>query len=192
MPLILITAPAAEPISLAEAKLHARVETTDDDDLISALIAAAREEAEHKTGRALITQTRDLVLDAFPAAEIDLRLPDVQAISSVKYIDPDGVEQTLAASAYSLDADSTPCWLLPAYGTDWPTTLDTANAVRVRFTAGFGATGADVPEPIRAWIKVRMASLYAQREAHVGGISVADMPGRFIDGLLDRYNVWRV
>lgn len=61
----LIAAPGAEPVTLAEAKLHARVETAADDTLISAMISAAREEAEHILGRALITQTWEMVLPAF-------------------------------------------------------------------------------------------------------------------------------
>jgi uncharacterized phiE125 gp8 family phage protein len=191
MPLIRIADPLTEPVTLLEAKLHAKVDHTDDDTLITALISAAREQAEHLIGRALITQTQELVLDSFPASEISLHLPDVQAIASVKYINLEGVERTMDAAEYSLDMESTPCWLLPAYGFSWPPTLDTVNTVRIRFTVGYGATAADVPQAIRAWLLVRVASLYAQREAHVSGVSVAELPGRFIDGLLDPYRVWR-
>jgi uncharacterized phiE125 gp8 family phage protein len=69
MPFVLVTPPASEPVSLAEAKLHLRVETgmTDDDTLISALIVAARQVVETITRRALITQVWKLVLDQFPA-----------------------------------------------------------------------------------------------------------------------------
>lgn len=191
MPLIQIAEPITEPVTLADAKLQARVEHDDDDTLITALIIAARRQVEHLTGRALITQTRELVLDAFPATEIDLRLPNVQSVVSVKYIDAGQVEQTLDPADYSLDADSTPCWLLPAYGLSWPSTLDSANAVRVRFHVGFGDAAADVPSNLRAWILVRVASLYAQREEFVAGMPVAGMPNRFIDGLLDSHYVLR-
>ena len=68
MALIRITAPATEPIDLATAKLHCRVDGTDEDTLIAALIVAAREQAEHETGRALVTQTWEQVHDAFPDA----------------------------------------------------------------------------------------------------------------------------
>ena len=68
MTLKLITAPAAEPVLLADAKLHLRVDHIADDDLITSLITAAREAAEHLTGRALITQTWERVLGAFPSS----------------------------------------------------------------------------------------------------------------------------
>ena len=74
MPSILTSAPATEPVSLAEAKLHLRVETvmTDDDTLIQALITAARQTAESITRRAFITQSWKLVLDQFPAPGINV------------------------------------------------------------------------------------------------------------------------
>lgn len=66
MPLQLVTPPAGEPVSLAEAKQHLRVDGDDDDLLIGSLIAAARQAAETQTGRQLITARWKLVLDAFP------------------------------------------------------------------------------------------------------------------------------
>ena len=66
MGLVIATAPAAEPISTADAKLHLRVDITDDNDLIDALVKVAREHVEIITRRALITQTWDYYLDDFP------------------------------------------------------------------------------------------------------------------------------
>ena len=70
--LVPIVAPYAEPVHLDDAKLHLRVEVTDDDALIRTLIVAARNHAEIFTGRALVTQTWDLKLDAFPACGVGL------------------------------------------------------------------------------------------------------------------------
>jgi len=155
MTLKLITAPAIEPVTLAEAKVQCRVDTdlTAEDDLLSALISTAREMAEHEIGRALINQTWERVLDAFPAAEIELGMPPVSSIVSVTYIDAAGDSQTLASAAYTLEPDLLPGWLLPAEGYEWPDTLDTANAVRVRFVAGYGDSAPNVPASSRVRIR---------------------------------------
>lgn len=194
MTLKLITAPAIEPVTLAEAKVQCRVDTdlTAEDDLLSALISTAREMAEHEIGRALINQTWERVLDAFPAAEIELGMPPVSSIVSVTYIDAAGDSQTLASAAYTLEPDLPPGWLLPAEGYEWPDTLDTANAVRVRFTAGYGAAASAVPASIKSWILLRVGTLYQHRSEIAAGISVTALPGGFADRLLDRYRVWGV
>ena len=188
MTLKLITAPATEPITLAEAKAHLRC-GDDEDALINALIVAAREAAEHELGRALVTQTWERVVDAFPAVELELGMPPVQSITSVTYIDTAGALQTLSASAYTLDPTTPPGWALPATGYTWPATLDTANAVRVRFSAGYGAAAA-VPAGIKAWILLRLGTLYKHREGVVTGVTVAEVPGGFVDRLLDPYRTW--
>ncbi len=186
MSLKLITAPAAEPVLLAEAKLHCRVDGTDDDALLTALIVAAREAAEHELGRALITQTWEKVLDAFPSA-IRLPYPPCQAIVSVKYLDGDGIEQTLAAPSYQLDSHSEPAWLVPAYGYGWPATRAEPNAVRVQFRAGYGDAGSDVPEAICLWILLQVGNWFRNREA-ASDLALIKTP--YVDRLLDRYRLY--
>lgn len=189
MTLKLIAGPAVEPLSLDEAKAHLRVTHSAEDALITAFIQAAREAAEHLTGRSLITQTWEQVLDAFPDSEIELGRPDVLAVLSVKYTDEASTEQTIDSANYVLDAITMPGWLLPAYAYTWPTTLDTANAVRVRFTTGYGASAASVPEGIKSWMRLRIGTLYRYRE-EVQGQTMAEMPNRFVDGLLDPFKVY--
>lgn len=187
MPLIDISGPAGEPVTSAEVKAAARIDGSEFDAQIAIIIPALRRQAEARLGRRLITQTVELVLDAFPVADIDLKLPDVQSIASVKYIDAAGVEQTLASNLYSLDSDSTPCWLLPAYGTAWPATLATANAVRVRFIVGYGATAAEVPDDIRLWMVAHAAQVLRIPEGITQG-DLRELP--FVDHLLDAHRVW--
>lgn len=189
MPLIDIAAPAAEPVSVADVKAAARIDSdnTAFDAALAMILPGLRRQAEARTGRRLITQTVELVLDAFPAAEIDLLLPGVQAITSVKYLDAiDGTEQTLAADQYTLDDASTPCRLAPAYDVEWPDTWDTTNAVRIRFTVGYGDAASDVPEDIRLWI-IAHAVQALQSPAGLG----ADSALPYVDGLLDAYRVIR-
>ena len=190
MSLTLITAPSLEPMTLAEAKLHLRVDGTDEDDLITALIVAARRRAEHLLTRALITQTWELTLDEFPAADIQLLKPGVLSIVSVKYLDSAGVEQTVDSADYALDAATIPGWVLLASGASWPTTYDGANAVRVRFTCGYGPAASDVPADVVAWCKLQVGALYRNREGVAAGQSVAELPGRFFDALLDAERVY--
>ena len=183
MSLIEITAPAAEPVTAADVKAAARIDSdiTAFDAALALILPGLRRQAEARTGRRLITQTVELVLDAFPAAEIDLQLPDVQAITSVKYLDAvDGTQQTLDANLYMF-VDEAPGWLLPAYGTDWPATYDTTNAVRVRFTVGYGDAASDVPDEIRLWIIAHCVQML-QSPAGLGASNMAPLP--FVDGLL--------
>jgi uncharacterized phiE125 gp8 family phage protein len=190
MALIVITPPASEPVTPAEAKASPsfRVTGTTDDADITVLIKAARETAEAITRRALITQTLELVLDAFPTGGIDLYCPPIQSITSIKYIDTDGVEQTLSSALYDLDSDTEPGMVAPAYGESWPATLDQINAVRVRYVAGYGAA-ADVPAAIKTWIKMRAGTLYDNPQAIVVGNLVTELKRDFVDGLLDPYRI---
>jgi len=186
MTLILITAPIEEPVTLAEAKAHCKAtDSTDEDTLISSLIIAARQQAEHRLGRALCTQTLELVLDQFPEG-FKLINPPVISVTSIKYIDTAGVQQTLNPADYSLDKDSEPGWLVPAYGLAWPDTREVPNAVRARYVAGYGAAAA-VPQTIKAWMLMAISTMYNQREAIITGTVVAEVPRDFFAALLDPY-----
>lgn len=186
----LITAPASEPVSLIEAKLHCKVDGSDDDALITALITSARMQAEHILGRALITQTWEQVLDTFPDSEIKIETTPIQSITSVKYIDTAGVEQTILSSNYTLDLYGIIHWLLPAANYAWPDTYDMANAVKIRFVAGYGDAAA-VPQPIKAWMLMAISTLYSQRDGIIDG-RFGEVPRDFFAGLLDPYLVPRI
>lgn len=189
MPIIDIQAPAAEPIAPADVKASARIDGAEFDSQLAIIIPALRRHVEGRLGRRLINQTVELVLDRFPAAEIDLQLPSVSSIVSVKYLDANGTEQTLASNAYALDAASYTAWLMLAYGQQWPETIDAANAVRVRFVVGYGAEAAAVPEDIRLWMIAHAVQILNAPDGQGDG-SIKPLP--FVDGLLDYYKIWRV
>lgn len=160
MRLRLITAPASEVVTSAEAKAHLRVDHADDDALIIAYLTSARAHLDGRDGilgRALMTQTWELVLDTFPVAQIALPLPPLQSITSIKYQDSNNVEQTMDAADYVVDATSEPACVHPA--TAWPSTYSTPNAATIRFVAGYGNASA-VPEPIKTAIKLKVQALY--------------------------------
>lgn len=190
MSLRLITAPSGLPVRLDEARLQARLDTTDDDPLLEIYLQQLVEAAQHRTGRALITQTWELVLDAFPACEILVPLPPLQAVISIKYDDSAGNEQTLSAADYKVDTASVPGRIVPAYGKSWPATLAQIAVVRVRFTAGYGAAET-VPAGIRHWMLARLATYAACRE-QLAERQTLELPRDYTDGLLDPYRIYAI
>lgn len=190
MPLITITPPDAEPVSVDDVKLSARVDAeTFDDQLALLLIPAIRAEAEHRLGRRLITQTVELVLDAFPSGEIDLRLPSVQSVTSIKYLDTAGVEQTIINTDYSLDTAASPGRVLLDTDAAWPATQDVPNAVRVRYVVGYGDDDASVPANIRLWITAHVV----QALDNPSGLNTSALqPMPFLDRLLDAERFYSV
>ena len=187
MALKLITAPSTLPVTLSEAKAHLRIDHADEDALITALIETASAGAEHETGRALMAQTWEIALDAFPAA-IEMTRTPVQSITSVTYANTDGAQTVLSDALYSLDAADEFGWayVVPAYAGAWPETRDEINAVRVRYVAGY-ADAESVPAAIKSWILLQVGAMYAHRESDV--IGQVQRLG-FVDALLHRYRVY--
>ena len=186
MALRLITAPAVQPLTLAEAKAHLRVDSSDDDFLIASLIDAARAYVDGKDGflgRALVTQTWEVVIDEFPENEIKIPLPPLQSVVSIKYDDSAGVEQTLATTEYTVDAVSEPGWVVPVT-TGWPASIfEGINAVRIQFVAGYPPgtdspvdLAANVPGSVKAAMLLHVGAFYAHRENVVVGQTAVLLP----------------
>lgn len=189
MTLRIHTPPAAEPVTVDEIKLAGRITGTALDARITSLIPAARRLAESLTGRALILQTWECVLDAFPENDLRIGMLPIQSVTSVKYFDPDGVLQTMDPGDYVLDVDTLPGWLLPAYGVSWPATRCQAQAVTVRFVAGYGNTGADVPAELKEWITVQVCAAIEHPTRLSHGNIIQELPRGFADALLDDYRI---
>lgn len=151
MTIKLHTAPAAEPITRANVKTKLGIASADTsaDTTIDWMIPAARRWVENRTGRALINQTWQLYLDAFPGV-IQLPLGKVSSVTHVKYTATDGTLTTLDTADYQTDLVSEPARIAPSYtATTWPTAREsTFNAVEVQFVIGYGAAGSDVPDDI--------------------------------------------
>lgn len=145
MTLSLVTAPTAEPVALADVKLHLRVDATAENDLIAGLNTSARDYVESFTRRAIPRQTWDYKLGAFPAGD-EFYLPKAPCISvtSITYLDTDGASQTLATTVYDTDLPTGPMAragrIYLKYNQVWPQTRDIPNAVTVRFVAGYAGT----------------------------------------------------
>lgn len=183
--------PTVDPVTLADAKTHLRVDGTDDDALITSAITAATSRIEEHIGRQLITATWKLTLDRFPGGDtIILPRPPIQSVTSVTFWRKDGTSSTVAATDYLVDTQAEPGRLVLHSGKSWPTdTLRAAASVEVVYIAGYGAAGADVPEPIRAAVKLVTGTLYEHRETVVVGTTATPLP-QSVEWLLHPYRVW--
>lgn len=175
MPNKLITGPASEPVTLTEAKAHLNVTHTADDTYITTLIGVAREVAEGMQWRQLLPATREQVFDCFETWRLQVEFPPLIAVSSVKYIDIDGVEQTLVEGTdYEVGNDAIYGCVYPAYNQEWPNTRDIPSAVRIRYTCGY-ADADSVPKATKQGILILLADWYEHREEVVLGVSVANI-----------------
>lgn len=164
---IVTSGPATEPLTLAEAKLHLRVETTEDDTLITSIIKAARVAIENYLDQKLVTQTVAEYFDTFPlSGALGLSFWPVASITSITYTDTDGATQTWAGANYDVDLYGQfgrgPARIYPAYLQNFPLTREEMNAVAITYVAGYGAA-ADVPDLIKAAMRLLIAEMYENR-----------------------------
>lgn len=157
----LVTAPASEPLTNAEIKLHLTESSSTNDDLITRLAKAVRKNLEIELRMAFISQVWDLYLDTIPDI-IYLEKSPVTEISSFKYYDSDNSQQTLATTVYDTDIISTPARVTLAYSQQWPTIRNRTNAVVIRFTAGY-ADANSVPEDIKQMMLLLISYYYDNR-----------------------------
>jgi hypothetical protein len=207
MPLRLIAGPTVEPITTTLLESHLRAGLTVESVLVNAYIGAIREKAESITRRSLLTQTWELSFDRFPVGicrgngdlgernlpprawgEILLPRGPVQAITSIKYIDLIGAQQTIAPNIYQLDTASDPAELSLAYNQSWPAARGDKGGITVTYTVGYGDTAANVPDSIIAWMLMNIASLYEHRESVVvdGRVAMLELT-TICDSLLTPY-----
>lgn len=188
--------PASEPVTVAEAKAHCRVDTGADDAIFESLVTAARVLVESRTNRSLMTQTWKLSLDRFPGYQpwnlgspyapvigrqfsteyvcgrymqppLLLPRPRLIEVVSLAYYDINGDEQTLDPSAYVVGEDSEPAAVFPVPFTWWPATMwGRPDAVQVTYSAGYGDASA-VPETVKLAMKGLIAHWYENRESVV-------------------------
>jgi len=164
--------------------------TSVEDTYIESLITAARRQCENILWRALINQTWELWLDKFPDKDyLEIPLPPLSSISSIKYYDTANTEYTVTATDYFVDSKSEPGRVCLAYGKDWPTTtLRDYNGFCITFVAGYGASSSYVPQDIRNAMLLIISHLYEHREA-VTEKSLAVLP-LAVESLLFPYRVW--
>ena len=173
MPTQTITEPTFEPVTLQEAKDHLRITHALEDSLITLAITTARMMAESYTQRALCQKTLEHHRNHFGYV-MELPFPVVSAITSIKYDDIYGVEQTLASTEYDAYLINEPAIIVHAYGKSFPGTRDKLNAVRIRYVAGYADPGA-VPSPIKSAMLLLIGHLYENRE-ELTTVKMEEMP----------------
>lgn len=186
MALILSTAVATEPITLTDAKIHLRVDGTDEDTYITRLLSVVRDHAETVSLHALAPQTWKLYLDAWPGDDfIEIPKPPLTSITSITYKDEDGDTNTLSTDVYFADTNRTPGRVVLKPDQVWPDeNLYPSGAICITFVCGFAAAANVPPSAIQA-MYVRLADMFENRESVVVGQQVNAMPDWFVHALLD-------
>lgn len=164
MPSILITPPAVEPVSLAEAKAHLRVVSADEDQLIAALIDSARRIAEARSGLLFIQQTWKAYLDDWPpGGVIDLPLAPVSSVADVAVLGEDDIAAIIDPAHYFADTASRPARLVLRGSRAWARPGRVANGIAITLNVGFGAAATAVPAPLRQAMLVLIAHWFEHR-----------------------------
>lgn len=177
--LITITPPASSPVSLTEAKEHARIDFPDDDFLVDTLLRAATEHVQAVLGRQLAPATYELHLAGFPAGNIALPVSPVSTVTSITYRDRDGTDQTFTDWQAYLRKDAP--FIAPT--TAWPATGTGPDAVVVTFDAGFD----QAPERARVAIMSLVSHWYDTRQPNEG--NAREVP-HHITRLLNTTRTW--
>lgn len=158
MPLILLSEPEEEPLSLADAKLFLRVDHTADDTLIADLIRTARKHVETVTGKRLVTQIWRLVLDQWPdGGTMKLPLAPVSAVEAARLRAADGTETDVDRESWQLDT-STSRLRMP----ERPPVLRPFAGIEIDLEVGYGAAE-DVPPGSVQAIRLLVAHWYEHR-----------------------------
>lgn len=181
MGLVTVTPPAVEPLTLEEAKRHARIYHDADDVDVARYIKAGRKWLERFTRRAFVQQVLRATFRDFPRedhpAVLALPRPPLVSVSLVQYkAAAGGVLTTLDAAGYQVDPTGLVGTLEPAYGAAWPGVRVGPQAVQVTYTAGYGALGTDVEEDLREALCLLVTHQTENRAALAAGTAAALLP----------------
>lgn len=206
------TPPAESPVTVENVKAALRIDSSAEDTFLRHRIDGVTSELDGPNGwlgRTLVTQDLRLTLDCFPdtvpeplrnlvkplpnrrGRRIYLPFPPLQSVTSVKYIDEDGAEQTLSSSKYKVVTESEPGYIELGEDETWPNLDEVGAAVWVDYKAGYGFES-DVPQAIKDYIISRVGARDQMRTAISVGADVRVTP--FIENSLENYRIrtWSV
>ncbi len=154
----LITAPASEPLSVAEAKLFLRIEHTADDALVTRAIAASREAAEQYLRSALLPQIWEYTVANPYRCEVRLPFGPAQSITSIVATDSAGEENTLDSDTYKLSVDGSMVLFV---------NTPSSEKIAIRYSASVASDAATLPALIKQGMLHHIAAMLEQREGIV-------------------------
>lgn len=170
MPSLLLIPPAGEPIALDAMKAFLRVETSDEDDIVAALIASARLHVENWTRRALMTQTWRVVLHLWPEeGRVPVVPAPLQSLTAARVYNADGTTRSIDAQVFVLDLASSSLVFTP--GT-LPEPGRPVAGIELDVVVGYGDASA-VPEPFKQAIRLLVAHWYENRALVADGSNAA-------------------
>lgn len=181
MALVLTSGPAAEPVTVSEAKAHLRIDGASEDVLIASLILTSRLHVEAALGLALIDQTWMLVLDRWPVdGSVEIPIAPLQAVTAVRVRDAAGVASVAPPTSYLVDIASKPPRLV--WNNTAPVTPGQAvNGIEIDLSVGFGATASSVPAPLKHAVLMLTAHWYEHRDPVEIGSTAARIPDAVSD-----------
>jgi uncharacterized phiE125 gp8 family phage protein len=160
---------ATPPVTLAEAKAHLRVTDTAENDLITALVAAACAAVGEESGRTLATETWEIADHGFDGL-VKLPKSPVLALTSVKYyVDDTLTTATLADYRLYLADDYT--HVGPVELASWPISQTRPDGTVIRFTAGYSS----LPVVLKHAVLLTVGHWFANREAVTVG-AMSELP----------------
>jgi len=193
--------PTTYSVTVDEVKDFIKMQgSTYEDHLIESMIKAADLQAENYMKRALLPQTWQIKIDDFPGStyEIVLARPPLSSSSSnvtITYVvdSTAGTSTTFPSTSYVVDYFSEPGRLYPSYESEWPTARGDRHSVTITYICGYENQAA-IPEDIKTWVKLRVASMFENRESFTigSGNFLTEQPRSFVDGLLDQYSLVEV
>jgi uncharacterized phiE125 gp8 family phage protein len=175
--------PSALPVTIDAARANLRIDGDHMDAQITGWIRGIVAELEHLTGQCLMAQTWTVVLDAFPTAPVSLPHP-VISVSSVKYLDMTGTEQTLAQNTYRINRKAYSTTVAPIVGGAWPDTYAETGAVVLTCVCGYGADASATPDGAAAYILAKLELDHGPRAAYGDNEANARRLAGMLDGLM--------
>ena len=177
---------STEPITVAEAKAHLRVTSSDDDAYIASLITVAREMVERHTRQIWTAATFEVYYDDFPNTDT-ITIPDLTNLRTVviQYQDQDDNTQTWNATNYYTALNTTPARIVKKTNSDFPSTSAAPGAVKITIETDAPTV---MPKPILQGIYMLIGHFYENRQEVVDRIQY-QMPNA-CEFLLSPYRVY--